>query len=391
MLSTLGPSLALAQQHREINRPSATHTDVWSEPNPGIRYLHRRTTTPCSIHALVIDLSHPGVRIRATPYDQRWSTVSEYATANHLAAATNGGFWGMLQRAEGVAAGGGRRWPTGSDDDEIGYFAVTRAGRAWISPPEIEQDDIAGDRLAEGVSGRPMIVRHGQLDQASLDAYDYSNLRHPRSSVGVSRDGKKVVLIVADGRQGHSRGMTLYEMGRMMVELGAYDAINLDGGGSSTMFVAQAGGIVNSPSGGRWEAKLGLGAARARRARSAKTRVRDDGIEEVFLRGIEREVMNHIGVIAGPPAGGTAASRTTGPRVAGAGAGSVEVVLQPRGPALRLGRSREVLYPILFGAGVASPFLIAAYVVWRRRRRRRREARAREHARVAHAPAPDHA
>src|SRR5689334_5707745 len=190
---------AAAQEHP---RPAASWTDVWSDPNPGVRYLHRTTTIPCSIHALVVDLAHPGVRIRATPYEERWQTVTEYAENARLAAAINGGFWGMMQHAKGMTAGGGQRWPDGEDDDETGFFAVTRGGRAWISPPEAEDDEVAGERVAEAVSGRPMIVRDGQLDNADLDAFPSANMRHPRTAVGVTRDGKKVILVVVDGRQG---------------------------------------------------------------------------------------------------------------------------------------------------------------------------------------------
>jgi len=358
---------ALAQ---ELRRPPVAHTDRWLEPNPGVRHLVRTTTLPSTIHALVVDLSQPGVRIRATPYAERWSTVSEYATRNQLAAATNGGFWGMLQRAEGVTAGGGSRWPDGEDDNEIGFFAVTRGGRAWISAPEVDDDEVAADRVSEAVSGQPMLVRGGRLDQGSLDAFSNANLRHPRSSVGVSRDGKKVILIVVDGRQGHSHGMTLYELARMFVELGADRALNLDGGGSSAMFVADEGGIVNSPSGGRWEAKLGFGAretreARARRA-GAKVRQRSDGVEEVFVRGNEREVMNHIGIVA-PRRGAAAPAAQGAPKPAAAG--PVVVVERPRPPAVRFGRAREFLYPVAFVVAAMAP-IVAFMLFWRWRRRR---------------------
>jgi uncharacterized protein YigE (DUF2233 family) len=364
--------LAFAQ---EVPRAPVEHSDVWSEPNPGLRYLVRTTTLPSTIHALVVDLSHPGVRIRATPYDERWSTVSEYATRNHLAAATNGGFWGFMQHAEGMTAGGGARWPDGEDDTEIGFFAVTRGGVAWISAPEVDDDEIAAARVGEAVSGQPMLVRDGRLDLPSLDAFDSANLRHPRSSVGVSRDGKKVILIVVDGRQASSHGMTLYELARMFVELGADRALNLDGGGSSAMYVAEAGGIVNSPSGGRWEAKLGLGASDSRAApggeargklHASKVRQREDGVEEVFIRGNEREVMNHIGVIA-PAPGAVVAELRQG--TAPAPGTAVVVVERPRPPPVRLGQAREFLYPAAFALAAVTP-VISLLLFWRWRKRR---------------------
>lgn len=359
---------------QERVRPPVEYSDRWSEPNPGIRYLVRTTTLPSTIHALVIDLAHPGVRIHATPYAERWSTVSEYATHNHLAAATNGGFWGFMQHAEGMTAGGGARWPDGEDDTETGFFAVTRAGSAWISPPEADDDAVALSRVGEAVSGMPMLVRSGHVDTPSLDAFDSSNLRHPRSSVGVTRDGKKVILIVADGRQSHSHGMTLYELARMFVELGADRALNLDGGGSSAMFVAQEGGIVNSPSSGRWEARLGLGATESRDARgesrsklhASKVRVREDGVEEVFVRGNEREVLNHIGITA--PAPGTPVAEIRQGTAPAPGT-AIVIVERPRPPVVRLGRAREFVAPVGFAVALASP--VVAFMFFRRWRKRR--------------------
>jgi hypothetical protein len=344
-------------------------TDEWTDPAPGLRHLVRTTDTPCSIHALVVDLSHPGVHIRATPYDERWSTVSEYATRSGVAAATNGGFWGFMQHAEGVTAGGGQRWPDGHDDDEVGFFAVTHQGRAWISPPELVDDAVADSRVSEAISGQPMLVRDGTPDEAALEAFESSRMRHPRTAAGVSRDGTKVILIVVDGRQGFSHGATLYELAGLFVELGAWSALNLDGGGSSTMFVATEGGVVNSPSGGRWEARLGLGAQIERHPNAyahAKIRVNDAGVDEIFVRGSEREVMNHIGVIA--PAPGEEAA----PPIAAVGPsphGQTVVVGRPRPPAVRLGRSREVLFPLAAAVGVTSPFVVA-WLLWRRRRRK---------------------
>jgi hypothetical protein len=71
----------------------------------------------------------------------------------------------------------------------------------------------------------------------------------PRTALGHSKDGKKVVLCVIDGRQaGYSAGVTRNEEGYIMKALGCYSAINLDGGGSSAMVVN--GEVKNKPSDG---------------------------------------------------------------------------------------------------------------------------------------------
>ena len=68
---------------------------------------------------------------------------------------------------------------------------------------------------------------------------------NPRTALGITRDGR-VILYVVDGRQGHSRGLSLPDLGRHMIALGSVHAFNLDGGGSTTMF-ARLPGIDESP------------------------------------------------------------------------------------------------------------------------------------------------
>jgi len=364
--------LVLATPALAQRRSPPEHQDVWSDPNPGIRYLRRTTTTPCSIHALVVSLAVEGVRIETTPYEQRWRAVSEFARGNHMAAAVNGGFWGTFARAQGVTAGGGRRWPHGTNDEEYGYFAVRSNGRAYISPPEDTADEIPQSRITQAVSGRPMLVRSGAVEEEGLSLLDWARRRHPRTAVGVSADGRTVILVVSDGRQTHSRGMTLFEVAELMVELGADAAINLDGGGSSAMYLDRAGGVVSAPSGGRWEARLGFGVIEEEAA-PAKVRLAVDGVQESYVRGIEREVMNHIGVVAPLPneEAGLGRDELGGVPMPDAAV----VVARPRPPPIALGRAREMLYPLMAGVAIAGPLLLIALILWRRRRRRLRATR----------------
>ena len=77
---------------------------------------------------------------------------------------------------------------------------------------------------------------------------------HPRTAVGIDRDTGQVLLVVIDGRQDFSRGYTMVELANLMKEFGAEDALNLDGGGSSTMVGLSPAGtvdVLNSPSDGQ--------------------------------------------------------------------------------------------------------------------------------------------
>ncbi|MFV1883708.1 MAG: phosphodiester glycosidase family protein [Balneola sp.] len=70
--------------------------------------------------------------------------------------------------------------------------------------------------------------------------------RHPRSAIGYNKDQTKFYMVVVDGRQESSAGMTLTELGEFMKSFEVHDALNLDGGGSSTLWVRNK--VVNSPS-----------------------------------------------------------------------------------------------------------------------------------------------
>ena len=100
--------------------------------------------------------------------------------------------------------------------------------------------------IMENMGGTPVLMRGGSIVatncRASLCA------RHPRTGIGRRADGR-LLLIVVDGRRRGSVGMTLVEFARLFKNLGATDALNLDGGGSSTMVVK--GSIKNVPSDGR--------------------------------------------------------------------------------------------------------------------------------------------
>ncbi|MEE1946463.1 phosphodiester glycosidase family protein [Pedobacter sp. KR3-3] len=92
------------------------------------------------------------------------------------------------------------------------------------------------------------LLRFNQIDE-SLDTAAFNRLRHPRSAIGLKPDGT-VLLLTVDGRHENSAGMSLFELTKVMKWLGCTSAINLDGGGSTTLWLADmpGNGIVNFPS-----------------------------------------------------------------------------------------------------------------------------------------------
>lgn len=105
-------------------------------------------------------------------------------------------------------------------------------------------------QVDQAVGGGPWLVKDGQVYmdyKAEGFKSDFSRTSHPRTAIGVTPDNK-LLIVTIDGRQSFSSGMPLPKLAEAMKMLGAYQAINLDGGGSTALSVR--GTIVNSPSGG---------------------------------------------------------------------------------------------------------------------------------------------
>lgn len=148
-------------------------------------------------------------------------------------------------------------------------FAVDSLGRPhivvlWsVRPDTFAVDDPRLATLAllpfhprEAVGGRPLLAQDSVLGPTvdTEGQAGFANGRHPRTAVGIADGGRRLLLVVVDGRQRpYSDGMTLRELANLMLALGAPDVLNLDGGGSTAMVLAEpgdAGGmrVVNTPS-----------------------------------------------------------------------------------------------------------------------------------------------
>ena len=115
------------------------------------------------------------------------------------------------------------------------------------------------NRTIQAIGGRVRLVKNGRVNE-TLEKHHRSQKKHtpgkrqrdlalsyePRTALGYN--AQKLILIVADGRRtGYSTGLSLYRLASFLIELGATEAINLDGGSSSTFVVG--GKVVNRPSG----------------------------------------------------------------------------------------------------------------------------------------------
>ena len=102
------------------------------------------------------------------------------------------------------------------------------------------------------IGGGPRLVEDGQIKITGVEERfqdDVLKGRAPRTALGITAD-QKLLLVTVNGRQPNiSVGMTLHELGNLLIELGAVQAMNLDGGGSTTMVIRNL--VLNLPSDGK--------------------------------------------------------------------------------------------------------------------------------------------
>jgi hypothetical protein len=224
---------------------------------PAARYkLDRRMVKgkPCLFHVLSIDLTLPGTQFVVSPPKYIGYKTREFAQEMEAQAAVNGGFWKLVTHDPlGLVVSAGRRWPDAADDDKHGFLAFTKDGEAWISPPE-ERKHPSSEEAYMAISGFPMIVRDGEIGRTR--GCGYICMVGPRTAVGLDETGETITFVVVDGRQKKSGGTDLTNLAQYMIDQGIHEALNLDGGGSSTLYLANRGGVVNTPSEGRERAVL---------------------------------------------------------------------------------------------------------------------------------------
>lgn len=224
-------------------------------------------------YALRIDLHAPGIRFYTAPRQGSLNTVasttSQFLQKYGLQAAINANFFAPCCNAApeektvlGLAVSDGNTVsaPDGTPGQNASLL-IDQKNHASIAETT-DTTDISN--VFNSVTGSGIIVEDG-LNVGGDTPYGDGADPNPRTSVGLSQDGRFLYVVVIDGRQpGYSVGTTSTETADIMLAFGAYTAINLDGGGSTDLVEDNGRGgvtIVNKPSGGaeRYDAnQLGI-------------------------------------------------------------------------------------------------------------------------------------
>lgn len=204
-------------------------------------------------HLFVIEVPAHSPRRLAFAYDSVLTPVDTLARRREAFAAINGSFFDMDKgnpvcylRIDGQLLGENTPQKNDSVNRKYYQYATLTLGptRLWVPDSNRTWENILshGDIMTAG----PMLLRQGQY-VPQRDDRTFVTKRHNRTALGLRPDGT-TVLLVADGRfKDKAEGLTLPELERVMRWLGCTEAINLDGGGSSTMYIKDKG-VVNYPS-----------------------------------------------------------------------------------------------------------------------------------------------
>jgi hypothetical protein len=246
------PREVTAQALAEVGQPADTIEELsadWSKARklyPGVEHQRweLKEPRPLVINCLRVDPKTPGLKFHSTERIEGWEngvvetrreTVRDYLRAERvkgvpLVAAINADAFTLktaynrkdpcdllgLAVAEGTAVSS----PSGSPS-----LIVRKNGELKI---EALAKDASLDGIEVAVSGFGLCLQEGKALPSGEDL-------HPRTGFGLSEKGDFLFLVTIDGRQPASQGATTAELGTIMAEIGAYVAINMDGGGSTTL------------------------------------------------------------------------------------------------------------------------------------------------------------
>ena len=204
------------------------------------------------VNVLVVDQKKAKRRFALTALEGKLRRTSQAALDSGAIVAINGSFYNtrppynsacyLKINGEVIFERSGKM-----GDRDGGAVLIDDRGRVSVEQGDPDDPQWVSARTEPSIIGSgPMMLQDGQRIDMGTGAF--VTLRHPRTAIGTS--GNKVYLVTVDGRsKGNSLGVNLNELANILKWLGAENALNLDGGGSTTMYIEgqPENGIVNRP------------------------------------------------------------------------------------------------------------------------------------------------
>jgi exopolysaccharide biosynthesis protein len=254
VLLLLLPGLSLLAQDDSVTFTTAQWKVQQIAKGITLKQYHftNKTLFTSNQHISILDVTLKRKNSIALGYEHKLlKPTSEFGKTAHAIAAINGTFFDVknggsvdyLKVSDSVISTN-RLWANNTRARHQQAALVIRKGKLrivkWDGSEDWETKLDAKDIMLSG----PLLLYQQQVEP--LDTGAFNHVRHPRSAIAVL--GKKhVLLITVDGRHENAAGMSLAELTRIIQWLKAKDGLNLDGGGSTTLWI-QHQGVVNYPS-----------------------------------------------------------------------------------------------------------------------------------------------
>jgi hypothetical protein len=227
-------------------------TDLEEKLFKGIVYKRKfgLTARPAVVHVMTINLSVPGVKVLVTPpqaidkNNTRAQTTSQFLQKFKLQLAVNANYFypfrektpwdyyphsGDITYSIGQAISNGNHYSQA--DAKWGVLCISSNNRAQI----LDSGDCPKNTL-QGVAGKDVFIDDGKPVKLESEP----DKPYPRVAVAINKQGNILWLIAVDGKQPlYSEGVTIAELTQIAQDLGAYKALNLDGGGSTTLVISK--------------------------------------------------------------------------------------------------------------------------------------------------------
>lgn len=216
----------------------------WTPVGDGVDYQHL-VRDGLDAHVVRVDVTLTEWRIVASRASDRGLTVSDFAKKTGALAAVNADYFDEKAQPIGMAMGACGVWAEAKPVRKQPILMVGESRAAIVPPGTAPEEWVQG-----AVSGWPLLITSCEVIE-KLPGSDFFTLApHPRTAVALSEDRETLYIVTADGRREGVPGLTLPELAKFLrEELGACEALNLDGGGSTALWVKDA--IVNHPSDGK--------------------------------------------------------------------------------------------------------------------------------------------
>jgi hypothetical protein len=256
VLATVAVAFEYWRTHRSQPAPAREQLFKGVDYERLVRVLPR----PIVAHVVRIDFSEPGVDFFVTPPepspkgDVRSRTTSTFLEQHGMQLAINANYFYPFRNDHPLSYEphpGDPVHVVGTTASRGVRYGKPFAGEATIYISRDRQISFDEPRGAvwNAVSGLCYVLQDGVRAKLVEDAF--TRIPYPRTIVATDAAARTLLLLVVDGKQpGYSEGVTLAEAADLLLELGAFTAVQLDGGGSSTLVRADASGgahVVNTP------------------------------------------------------------------------------------------------------------------------------------------------